>query len=88
MNQRYVAKITSKGQLTLPRQVRQSLGVGPGDQIAFEVGPEGVSVTPAHPESRFREWEGRWRQGKGWTREEIDAWIHEMRGHNELAPWP
>ena len=88
MNQRYVAKITSKGQLTLPRQVRQSLGVGPGDQVAFEVAPEGVSVLPVRSVSGFEKWAGRWREDKGLTREEVDAWIHEIRGHNELEPWP
>lgn len=27
--------ITSKGQLTLPKEVREALGVGPGDRVAF-----------------------------------------------------
>ncbi len=31
----FQAKLTSKGQLTLPVEVRQSLGVGPGDHIEF-----------------------------------------------------
>lgn len=29
------AKITSKGQLTLPKEVREKLGVGPGDELDF-----------------------------------------------------
>lgn len=29
------ATITSKGQLTLPKDVREALGVGPGDQVTF-----------------------------------------------------
>jgi AbrB family looped-hinge helix DNA binding protein len=29
------AKLTSKGQLTLPVEIRQSLGVGPGDRVEF-----------------------------------------------------
>ena len=29
------AKITSKGQITLPKEVRRRLGVGPGDQVEF-----------------------------------------------------
>ncbi len=29
------AKLTSKGQLTLPRPVRDALGVGPGDRVEF-----------------------------------------------------
>jgi len=30
-----VAKITSKGQITIPQTVRQRLGVKPGDKVEF-----------------------------------------------------
>mgnify|MGYP006306485507 CR=1 FL=1 len=31
------SKITSKGQVTVPRRVREELGIEPGDSIAYEV---------------------------------------------------
>ncbi len=31
------AKITSKGQVTLPREIRERLGVGDGDRVRFEL---------------------------------------------------
>jgi AbrB family looped-hinge helix DNA binding protein len=31
------AKVTSKGQVTLPKAVRDALGINPGDSIAFRV---------------------------------------------------
>ena len=31
------AFITSKGQITIPKVVRNSLGLNPGDRVAFEV---------------------------------------------------
>ena len=41
------AKITSKGQITIPRQVRVRLAVEPGDQLAFEFDEGGLlRVTP------------------------------------------
>lgn len=40
-----VAKITSKGQLTLPKDVRDALGVTPGDTVVFRV--EGGRATLA-----------------------------------------
>ena len=36
------AKITSKGQITIPKQVRVRLAVGPGDQLAFEFDERGL----------------------------------------------
>lgn len=37
----YKAKITSKGQITLPADMRKKLGVEPGDSIAFLPGENG-----------------------------------------------
>jgi antitoxin PrlF len=36
--------VTAKGQTTIPKSVRNALGVGPGDQIAFRVNAAGVSL--------------------------------------------
>ncbi len=35
-----IAKITSKGQTTIPQDVRRALNVVPGDLLAWEVGPD------------------------------------------------
>jgi AbrB family looped-hinge helix DNA binding protein len=43
------ATVTSKGQVTLPKKVREALKIGPGDQIDFVVEGDGrVSVRPVH----------------------------------------
>ena len=43
-----LAKITAKGQVTLPKKIRDHLHVKPGDQLDFYVGENGVvSITPA-----------------------------------------
>jgi len=31
------AKVTSKGQITIPKQVREALGIAEGDQVVFRV---------------------------------------------------
>ena len=41
------ARITSKGQITVPREVRRVLGVRPGDRLLFESDENGVRVRPA-----------------------------------------
>jgi antitoxin PrlF len=42
-----VSTITAKGQTTIPKAVRQALGVDYGDQIAFVVDETGVHLTRA-----------------------------------------
>jgi antitoxin PrlF len=42
------ATLTSKGQLTLPKEVRAALGVGPGDRVDFVLMEDGnFAVLPA-----------------------------------------
>lgn len=76
-------KITSKNQLTLPRAVREALGVGCGDFVDFEVDNGKVTLVPAFPEDRFRKWAGRFRVGRGLSAKEIDVWLREVRGRDE-----
>jgi antitoxin PrlF len=61
------ATITSKYQLTLPREVRERLGVERGDRLVFEIRADGeVLIRKAQPEDRawltlaeeaFAEWD-------------------------------
>jgi AbrB family looped-hinge helix DNA binding protein len=39
-----VAKITAKGQTTIPQDVRAALNVAPGDLIAWEIGNDGIAT--------------------------------------------
>ena len=41
-----IVKITSKRQVTLPAQVLEALGVGPGDRIEILESPEGYLLKP------------------------------------------
>jgi AbrB family looped-hinge helix DNA binding protein len=83
--QQFRARVTSKGQLTVPREVRRALGIVAGDEVAFEIGPDGVIVRPARPASPLRAYEGRWRIGSGATVDEIDTWLREIRGDVDEA---
>lgn len=42
----YTAKISSKGQITLPRGIRQCLNAKPGDRVMFVVGDKTVALRP------------------------------------------
>ena len=39
-----VATVTSKGQITLPKPIRDKLGVKPGDRVAFREREDGTIV--------------------------------------------
>jgi antitoxin PrlF len=43
------AKISSKGQITLPRRIRQALDVKPGERVLFVVEQERVVLRPMGP---------------------------------------
>jgi antitoxin PrlF len=57
-----ISKLTSKSQTTIPLPVRDALGVGPGDQLAYTIEGERVILTkstkiPADdPFATFSEW--------------------------------
>jgi AbrB family looped-hinge helix DNA binding protein len=56
--------LTTKGQVTIPKQIRDRLGIGPGSAVAFEVAPDGrVILSRADrtmpPRSRFERVRGR-----------------------------
>jgi antitoxin PrlF len=43
------SKVTSKGQTTLPRDVRQRLEVRPGDHIAYQNTDAGILIRKVRP---------------------------------------
>ena len=58
---RVEAQITSKNQLTLPREVRRALGVADGDRLEFSIEGDKITVRKAgtraeDPFSAFHEW--------------------------------
>ena len=74
------ARITSKGQITIPRDVRQLLGVRPGDDLIFESGKTGVQVRPVRKESPFEKYQGIGNPGIPSGRKAIVQYIRKLRG--------
>jgi antitoxin PrlF len=77
------AKITSKGQITIPREVRRRLGVRAGDRLQFEEDGKGMRVTALRKESPFAKYMGICNPGIGKGRKAVQKWMRELRGYDE-----
>ena len=74
-----MAKITSKGQITVPLKVRKALGVKEGDKLIFEQNGDEMVVRPDKRESRFAKYMGIGNPGIGEGREAVIGAIRELR---------
>ncbi|HET8923446.1 MAG TPA: AbrB/MazE/SpoVT family DNA-binding domain-containing protein [Candidatus Acidoferrum sp.] len=77
------AKVTSKGQITVPREIRRRLGVRAGDRLEFEDNGSGVRVKAVRNESVFEKYAGIGNPGIGKGRKAIQKWLRELRGHED-----
>lgn len=83
--QSFRAKVTSKGQITVPVEIRRSLGVKSGDKIRFEQQEGGIRIVRDVDENPFEKWRGIGGfPGMGKGREAIVAYFREMRGYDDL----
>jgi antitoxin PrlF len=74
------AKITTKGQITVPLAIRRALGVSPGDMLLFEEDKTGIRVRPVRTKSPFAKYRGIGNRGIGSGKKAINRWVREMRG--------
>ena len=73
-----MATVTSKGQITLPKAVRDALGLQPGAEVEFRVKGGEAILRRRVPEAAFTRWRGVLRARGGKTR--TDSLIEELRG--------
>ena len=84
-------QVTVKGQVTIPKRVREHLGIRPGSGVEFEVGPNGDVLLRkagprskrARPPSRFARLRGTRNSGMG-----TDQIMKLLRGYDEDARDP
>jgi len=74
------AKLTSKGQITVPREVRRLLGVRTGDRLLFESDGKSIRVRPVRSRSAFAKYRGIGNPGIGSGKKNINRWLRELRG--------
>ena len=74
------ARITSKGQITVPKDVRRLLGVRAGDRLVFETDGRGIRVRAARTRSAFSKYRGIGNPEMGTGRRNIARWLRNLRG--------
>lgn len=78
--------LTAKGQATIPKAVREHLGLKPGDKVRFFPLPDGrVFILPVRPVSSMRGMLKR-RGQRPVTIEEMDDAIAEAAAEGNLPP--
>jgi len=71
------AKLTAKGQITVPRAVREKLGLSPGEYLLFVEGDGEFSMRKVLKQSPFDRWVGYLGHGSGAS---TDTILEELRG--------
>ena len=77
MNKSYSSRLTSKGQITLPKKVREQMGIAEGEDVYFYEEDGVFHLRKAVPRSPFDRWVGFLGKKNG---EKTDDIIEEMRG--------
>jgi antitoxin PrlF len=70
-------KVTSKGQVTIPKDIRERLGLRTGDEIEFVDDRQGFRVQKRVAESPFRKYRGHLKHLAGRDPDEL---VEQMRG--------
>ena len=74
------ARITSKGQITVPHEIRRAMGVRPGDKLVFEKDGSGVRIRPVRTKSPFEIYRGIGSPGIRRAKKAVVRWVRELRG--------
>ncbi len=86
----YEHRLTSKSQVTVPKDVRAALGIKPGGSVRFDIAASGTvtltraeDVEAAERRAKFREALEKW-SGKYATGKSTEEQMRELRGEREI----
>lgn len=81
----FSSTISSKGQITVPLEIRERLGLKAGDRVEFVVDNGLTILRPEHaPENPFLKYVGAYPIFS--SVEEINAWVRSMRDPEDEPP--
>jgi antitoxin PrlF len=68
-------RVTTKGQVTIPKEIREQFGLRPGQLVEFQVLDGRVTVTKARDHTHLKGWVGAL-EAPG----DVDDFIDDLRG--------
>jgi antitoxin PrlF len=74
------ARMTSKGQVTVPVEIRRALGLRAGDKLEFETNGTGCHIRVVRADDPFEKYRGIGTPGIGRGRKAVLRWFRRMRG--------
>jgi antitoxin PrlF len=72
-----MSRVTRKGQVTIPKAIREEMGIEPGDEVTFAETSEGIVLQKKVEENRFERW-----RGVVDTDESVEDRMAELRGRD------
>jgi AbrB family looped-hinge helix DNA binding protein len=72
-------RITTKGQITVPHEIRRAMGVRTGDKLLFEKDGSGFRVRPVRVKSRFEKSCGIGMLGIPRGKKAVVRWVRRLR---------
>lgn len=80
---KYSSALSSKGQVTVPQEIRKRLGVSVGDRIDFIIDGEQTLIRPSRTEDNpFGKYRGALESFPG-GEQGINAWIDDIRSDKD-----
>jgi AbrB family looped-hinge helix DNA binding protein len=79
MEETLMPRITSKGQITIPQEIRNQFSLLPGTDVEVIAKKNNVLIVKARPRNAFLKWMGRGRA----TKSAIDMTVKRLRGRTD-----
>ena len=73
-------RITSKGQITIPQEIRNKFALQPGTDAKVIIRGNNILIVKSKQENKFLEWLGR---GKRQDKLNIDLMVDQLRGRTD-----
>ena len=74
-------KVGERGQVTIPKNIREQFGIGPRAEVEFHVVSGSIVLTKAPKKRNLAKWKGRCKEGfakLGYS--SVDKFINDVRG--------